>query len=190
MEGTDVLARVIASSTATWDGRDRDNICGRRNDGSVGAILEDDAVTPVIVGVVCLEVRGVKCVILSRIANSASLLSLYTRCDASSDCLLTSTLLLLLGSAFVVSTPVAPPGLVNIASGSFTANLEIAAICDHDGSGRSNVTRRNRNFWDSNIFNWSFRDHSLVANYSGMRNAFLLTRSPASTEVSSHVALA
>ena len=55
MEGTDVLARVIASSTATWDGRDRDNICGRRNDGSVGAILEDDAVTPVIVGVVCLE---------------------------------------------------------------------------------------------------------------------------------------
>ena len=60
MEGTDVLARVIASSTATWDGRDRDNICGRRNNGSVGAILEDDAVTPVIVGVVCLEVRGVK----------------------------------------------------------------------------------------------------------------------------------
>lgn len=60
MEGTDVLARVIASSTPTWDGRDRDNNLGRRNDGSVGAILEDDAVTPIIVGVVCLEVRGVK----------------------------------------------------------------------------------------------------------------------------------
>jgi hypothetical protein len=60
VEGTDVLARVIASSTATWDGRDRDNICGRRNDGSVGAILEHDAVTTVIVGVVGLEGRGVE----------------------------------------------------------------------------------------------------------------------------------
>ncbi len=60
MECSDVLASVIASFTATWNGRDRDDWCGRRNDGSVGAILEYDAVTPIIVGVVCLEGRGVE----------------------------------------------------------------------------------------------------------------------------------
>jgi len=60
MEGTDVLASVIAGLTATWDGRDRDDWCGRGDDGGVGAILEHDAVTPVIVGVVFLEGRGVE----------------------------------------------------------------------------------------------------------------------------------
>jgi len=60
VEGTDVLASVIALLTATWNGRDGDDRCGRRNDGSVGAILEHDAVTTVIVGVVGLECRGVE----------------------------------------------------------------------------------------------------------------------------------
>jgi hypothetical protein len=82
--------------------------------------------------------------------------------------------------------------LIDIASGSFTANLEIAAISDYNRSGWSNVTRRNRNFWNSNIFNyyWNLWSHSFVANHCGMRNAFLLAREPASTIVSSDVALA
>jgi len=190
MEGTDVVASVIAILTATWNGRDGDDRCGRRNDGSVGAILEHDAVTTVIVGVVGLEGRGVEWVILSCIANSASLLSLLAR--SGTHLLLASTLRLLM-AAFIVSSPVVPPGLVNVASGSFTANLEIAAICDDNRSGWSNVTRRNRNFWNSNIINWSywgFRDHCLIANHCGMRNAFLLAREPASPIVSSDVALA
>lgn len=137
MEGTDVLASVIASFATTWNGRNRDDWCRRRNDGSVGAILEHDAITTVIVGVVFLEGGGIKGVILSCIANSAPLLSLLARCGA--HWLLASTLLLLL-SAFVVGTPVVPPGLINIASGSFTANLEIAAVGDHNRSWRSNVT--------------------------------------------------
>ena len=106
--------------------------------------------------------------------------------------LLASTVRLLI-TAFIVGSPVVPPGLVNVASGSFTANLEIAAISDDNRSGWSNVTRRNRNFWNSNIINWcyrGFRDHSLIANHCGMRNAFLLAREPASTIVSSDVALA
>jgi hypothetical protein len=90
---------------------------------------------------------------------------------------------------FNVSTPVVPPGLVDVASGSFTANLEIAAIGDYNRSGGSNVTRRNRNFWNSNIFNWNYRSLSLVANHCGMRNAFLLAREPARTIVSSDIAM-
>lgn len=60
MEGTDVLASVIASLTTTWNGRDGDDWLGRRNNGSVGANLEHDAVTAVIIGVVCLEGRGIE----------------------------------------------------------------------------------------------------------------------------------
>jgi hypothetical protein len=60
MEGTDVLASVIASLTTTWNGWDGDDWFGRRNNGSVGANLEHDAVTAVIIGVVCLEGRGIE----------------------------------------------------------------------------------------------------------------------------------
>lgn len=60
MEGTDVLASVIASLATAWNGRDWDDWLGRRNNGSVGANLEHDAVTTVIIGVVCLEGRGIE----------------------------------------------------------------------------------------------------------------------------------
>lgn len=58
MEGTDVFASVIASFATAWNGRNRDE--RRRDDGGVCAILEHDAITPVIVSIVCLEGRGIK----------------------------------------------------------------------------------------------------------------------------------
>lgn len=151
MESADVLARVVASSPTAGDGRHWNDLGGRRNDGSVGAVLENDAVTILIIGVVCLEGRSVEGVILSSITNSASLLLLL----ADSDTIGVLLLLLLALSALrlatvssltsvvtstTFSTPVIPPRLVDITSGSFATNLEIAAVCNHNRCRRSNVT--------------------------------------------------
>lgn len=144
MESADILAGVVAFSTTAGDGWNWNDFGGRRNDGSVGAVLENNAVATLIVGVVCLEGRGVECIILSSIANPTSLLLLLANSDTFGMLLLllmACTLrLATVATSATFNTPVVPPGLINIASGSFTANLEIAAICDHNRFGRSNIT--------------------------------------------------
>lgn len=140
MESADVFASIIAFSTTAGNRRNWDDLRGR-NDSSVGAVLENDAITAIIIGVVRLEGGGIEGIIHSCVANSASHLLLFARCFT--DWLLATAVVATVTTITTIaafSTPVIPPGLINIASGSFTANLEIAAICDHDRSRRSNVT--------------------------------------------------
>ncbi len=178
MESADVLAGIVACSATARDRRNWNNFSGRK-DCSVCAVLENNAVTTLIISVVCFECRCVEVFIQSGIANPASHFLLAR--NGTNGLLLTPALLIA-----TFTTPVVPPGLINIASGSFTANFEVAAVCDHDRGGWSYVSRWFRNFWYNN---WGFRDHCFITNHFRLRDTLLLARLSAGTIISSHFTL-
>lgn len=178
MESADVLAGIVAFRATARNRRNWNNFRGR-NDCSVSAVLENNAVTTLIISVVCFEGRCVEAFIQCSIANPASHFLLAR--SGTNGLLLASALWIA-----SITAPVVPPGLINIASGSFTANLEVAAVCDHDRGGRCNVTWWFRNFWYNN---WGFRDHCFITNHFRLRDTLLLARLSAGTIISSHITL-
>jgi len=136
MESTDILASIVASTTA-GDRRNRNFWFVRINSG-VGAVLEYYTVAAFIVGVICLEGGSIKSFVQSGVANSASLLLLFAR--SSANRLITTTVILSSKAGTAFATPVVPPGLINVASRSFATNLEIAAICDNYWFGGRDIS--------------------------------------------------
>ena len=152
MESADVFAFVVAFSAAAGNGRDGNVRSSRRKDGCVRAVLENNAVTAVIVRTVGLELIHIEFSILSSVTNSASHLFLLAwllahRLTAG----LASTSVLVV----ILCTPVVPPRFVDVAPGSLSASLVITAVCHYNRCWRGDVTRWNRNFRDSLI--WSNR---------------------------------
>jgi hypothetical protein len=166
MESADVLAGIVACSATARDRRNWNDFSGR-NDCSVCAVLENNAVTTLIISVVCFECRCVEVFIQSGIANPASHFLLAR--SGTNGLLLTPALLIA-----TFTTPVVPPGLVDVTPGSLSASLVITAVCHRYRCGRGDVTRWNRNFWDSHIGsnNRNITSHVVFCLWC----AFLLTR--------------
>jgi hypothetical protein len=148
VESADVLAIVVAFSTAAGNGRDGDVRSSRREDGCVRAVLENNTVTAVIVRTVRLELIHIEFSILSSVTNSASHLFLlaWLLADRLTAGLASTSVIVV-----ILHTPVVPPGFVDVTLGSLSASLVITAVCHYNRCGRGDVTRWNRKFRDSLI---------------------------------------
>ena len=170
MESADVLAFVVAFSTAAGNGRDGNVRSSRREDGCVRAVLENNAVTAVIVRTVGLELINIEFSILSSVTNSASHLFLLAWLLAHR---LTAGLASTSVIVIILHTPVVPPGFVDVTPGSLSASLVITAVCHYNRCRRGDVSRWYRNFRDSLIgSNRDITSHVVLYQWC----AFLLTR--------------
>lgn len=124
------LTHVLASTSGAtgwyrgnWDG-------WFRNNGDVGAILEDDAIAAGIIGEVALELVNRELIVAGGIADS--LLGNLSLLAAAVALVAAATVAVPLSATAAIHAPVVPIVSVYTAARSLSADLEERAVLDHD----------------------------------------------------------